>query len=228
MQHPALVLNRENISATVVVALRDMIVDGRLSPGERINEVHLARQLGVSRTPLREALVRLAHEGALRIAPRIGYFVQSLTLDEFEQIYAIRQLLDPEALRLAGVPSRERLERLVEINDAMSLAGDAESVIALDDEFHLELVAGCPNTVLLDLIRQFSHRTRCYELALMRERSNVQSSVADHARLLKALRKGDIEAAYVFLKQNMLSGRGPIIQWLTERAGYRPSVRKGS
>src|SRR5256885_11811966 len=96
---------RDNISHTVAIELRNMIVDGRLPAGERINEVHLSKQLGVSRTPLREALARLNQEGALRHVPRIGYFVRPLTLEEFEQIYPIRQLLDPEALRLAGLPS---------------------------------------------------------------------------------------------------------------------------
>src|SRR5262249_40350900 len=90
-------LSRANISADGAAAVRAMIVDGRLPAGERINEVRLAEQLGVSRTPLREALNRLSSEGALTSAPRIGYFVRPLTLEEFQQIYAIRPLLDPEA-----------------------------------------------------------------------------------------------------------------------------------
>src|ERR1700704_3677642 len=109
-------LTPENISASVAYALRNMIVDGRLPAGERINEVHLSVLLGVSRTPLREALAKLAQEGALRSIPRIGYFVRELTLEEFEQIYDIRPLLDPEALRLSGLPSRQRMERLRQLN----------------------------------------------------------------------------------------------------------------
>lgn len=218
MQSEALSFDRENISAAVAVAIRSMIVDGQLAPGERVNEVHLARQLGVSRTPLREALVRLATEGALRTAPRIGFFVQALTLDEFEQIYSIRELLDPEALRLAGLPSAERLARLRVINDEIGRTPDAASVIELDDAFHLELVADCPNTALLELIRQFSHRTRCYELALMREQANVRGATADHDRLLQALANGDLKAACADLKRNMQRGRAPIVRWLTEKS----------
>src|SRR4051812_48938212 len=142
-------IDRGNLSDSIVDALRNMIVDGRLPAGERINEVHLSQQLGVSRTPLREALARLAQEGALRHVARIGYFVRPLTLEEFEQIYAIRPLLDPEALRLAGLPTRDRAERLREINDRIELAGDADTIIDLDDAWHLELVAGCPNRVLV-------------------------------------------------------------------------------
>jgi DNA-binding GntR family transcriptional regulator len=194
-----------------------MIVDGRLPAGERINEVHLSHQFGVSRTPLREALARLAQEGALRQVPRIGYFVRALTLEEFEQVYAIRPLLDPEALRLAGLPSRDRLERLREINGRIRIERDADTVIDLDDEWHLELIADCPNRVLIDLIQQFIRRTRRYEIALKRERSNVDHSIEDHERILLALGKGDLEAACAELKQSMLTGRVPIVEWLTER-----------
>src|SRR4051812_30166736 len=87
MQSSALKLVHDNLSDALVIELRNQIVDGRLPAGERINEVHLAQALGVSRTPLREALARLAHEGALRAVPRIGYFVRPLTLEELEQIY---------------------------------------------------------------------------------------------------------------------------------------------
>ena len=80
---PILSLARDNLSDTVATRLRHLIVDGQLAAGQRINEVHLSQQLGVSRTPLREALARLAQEGALRSVPRIGYFVRTLDVDEF-------------------------------------------------------------------------------------------------------------------------------------------------
>src|SRR5690348_14261223 len=106
------VLIRENTSDSVAAAVRRLILDGELTPGERINEVHLSRELGVSRTPLREALAHLTHEGAVDAIPRIGHFVRPLTVEEGEQLYEIRPLLDPEALRLAGLPSKERIRQL--------------------------------------------------------------------------------------------------------------------
>ncbi|HEV7699909.1 MAG TPA: GntR family transcriptional regulator [Pyrinomonadaceae bacterium] len=226
MQYTAIAIARDNISDSVVAELRNMIVDGRLPEGDRINEVHLAQQLGVSRTPLREALARLEHEGALKSVSRIGYFVRALTVEEFEQIYAIRPLLDPEALRLAGVPSSTQLKRLEQINAAIERESEPDTIIRLDDEFHLGLVAGCPNKVLIELIEQFSRRTRRYELALMRERKNVRHTIDDHERVLTALRKGDLEAACGALKQNMFSGRAPIVEWLKERGATIASEGK--
>lgn len=210
-------LVRDNISDALAVELRNRIVDGRLPAGERINEVHLAQQLGVSRTPLREALSRLTHEGALRAVPRIGWFVRPLTLEEFEQIYPIRALLDPEALRLAGLPSPERLRRLHEINEQIEHAEDADAVIALDDAWHLELVAGGPNPMLVDLIKQFIQRTRRYEIALMREHRNVLRASLDHRAVMAALGRRDLPRACAALKRNLQTGKAPIAAWLKDR-----------
>jgi len=212
-----LALSRDNISDAVAGELRQMIVDGRLPAGERINEVRLSEWLGVSRTPLREALNRLSAEGALTSTPRLGYFVRPLTLEEFEQVYDIRPILDPEALRLAGLPSPDRIERLEELNRELAAARDPERAIWLDDAWHLELLAGCPNRVLVDLIQNIIQRTRRYELALMRETRNVIRATEDHDRILAALRQGDLPAGCEALERNMRSGREPIVEWLLAR-----------
>jgi DNA-binding GntR family transcriptional regulator len=194
-----------------------MIVDGRLPEGERVNEVRLAESLGVSRTPLREALRGLASEGALSSVPARGYTVQPLSLEEFEQLYAMRPILDPEALKLAGIPVSPRLRNLERLNREFAATRDPDAAIVLDDEWHRQLLAECPNRVLIDLIEIVMLRTRRYEVALMRETENVLRGTEDHARILAALRSGNLRAACAALKQNMQSGRTPIMEWLRGR-----------
>jgi DNA-binding GntR family transcriptional regulator len=219
-------LERVNIADAAVEAVRTMIVDGVLPEGERVNEVHLAQKLGVSRTPLREALNRLASEGALTSAPRLGFFVRPLTLEEFQQVYTIRPLLDPEALRLAGIPSAAKLDRLERINAKLAKAASGSAgAIALDDRWHLELIGDCPNRVLIELIENNILRTRRYEMALMRESLNVMRATDEHTRILQALRRGDLEGACDALKDNMQSGFEPIAAWLKER-GERKAPRR--
>lgn len=213
----AIPLRRENISEQLVNALRNLIVDGSLGAGERINEVHLAGRLGVSRTPLREALALLAREGALSSIPRIGWFVKPLSLEEFDQLYPIRAMLDPEALRLAGLPSPARIEQLDRLNRRIISAEDSDDVIGLDDEWHLLLIADCPNKVLLELIGDFIGRTRRYELALMRAKPNVAVAVDSHRQILDAIRTGNLEAAVAALKVNLQTGQEPIRRWLMSR-----------
>ncbi|MFN2385521.1 MAG: GntR family transcriptional regulator [Thermoanaerobaculia bacterium] len=217
---------RANLSDAACEALREMIFDGRLAAGSRVNEVRLSAALGISRTPLREALVRLAAEGALSVLPRSGFFVRPLTLEEFREIYPIRAMLDPEALRLAGVPSRKRLDRLAALNRKLRETSDPGAVIRLDDAWHLELVDGCTNRILVALIEQFMRRTRRYELALMRERRNVEGSIHSHEAVLGALRAGDLDEACALLRRNMEIGSGPIAAWLEEGEGKGPAVEE--
>ncbi|HXS50678.1 MAG TPA: GntR family transcriptional regulator [Sphingomicrobium sp.] len=216
MQSTAHTLDRQNISDQVANAIREMIVDGALPAGSRINEVHLARDLGVSRTPLREAIAGLVRESTLVAVPRVGAFVKPLSLEEFDQI-SIREILDPEALRLSGLPSHEQIDRLERLNARMRAARDPDTVIALDDEWHLLLVENCPNKVLLGLIQDFMRRTRRYELALMRERQQVEVATDTHAEIIDALRRADLKTAAKILKRNLQTGREPIRRWLIER-----------
>ena len=220
MQKPKL-LKRSTVSDDVAAAVRALIANGGLAEGERINEVHLAAQLGVSRTPLREALNRLRAEDALTSAPNFGFTVKPLTLEEFEPLYGMRPILDPAALRLAGLPSAEKLARLRKLNAQIEATRDPERIIDLDDAWHLELIADCPNPILLDLIGQFVRRTRRYEIALMRERNNVLVAGSNHRAIMAALARRDLEAACSALQHNMQTGRAPIAAWLKSRETKR-------
>ena len=208
---------RTNLAEEVANLLRNMIIDGRLPAGERINEVRLAAEIGVSRTPLREALSRLVSEGALHDVPRRGFFVRALSADEVRAIYPIRAILDPAALRLAGIPGKAKIARLRQTNAKLAAAAHPAEAVRLDDELHLELVADCPNPVLLELIQQFMWRTRRYELGLMRSRTNMSGAVATHERIFAALESGDLETACSELEGNMARGEVPILAWLAER-----------
>jgi len=210
------VLDRASLSEAAADSLREMILDGRLAPGERINEVKLSAALGVSRTPLREGLRLLAAEGALDASAHHGFFVRRLTVEEFEQLYDIRPILDPVALRLAGLPAPAQVERLERLNRTLAKARGSEAV-DLDDQWHMELLAHGPNRVLIDLIISMARRTRRYELALMREQKNVAQTSADHSRILAALKARDLNAACQALDENMKSGKAPIIAWLKSR-----------
>jgi DNA-binding GntR family transcriptional regulator len=218
MQHGG-PFERTNISEEVANHLRRMIVDGTIPAGSRINEVHLSRDLGISRTPLREAIARLVREDAVIMVPRVGAFAKPLTVEEFDQIYAIRPLLDPEALRIAGLPPKAQIDRLERLNNWITASIDPDTVIALDDEWHLTLLQHCTNDVLLGLIEEFMRRTRRYELALMRERGQVDIATETHSEIIAALRRADLNGAVSTLRRNLQSGSEPIRTWLQSREG---------
>lgn len=212
-----LAVDRGNLGAALAAALRTLILDGDLAAGQRLNEVHLAARLGVSRTPLREALTRLASEGTVTSVPRLGFFVCALSADEYEHLHPIRAILDPAALRQGGLPPPERIERLKAINHRLIATKDPLEAVRLDEQWHLELLAGCTNPVLLGLIEQMMWRTRRYELGLMRERQNLERSGEDHERIARFLEEGDLERACAALTSNMQGGEQPVLNWLRER-----------
>jgi DNA-binding GntR family transcriptional regulator len=214
-------VKRQNISDDLANTIRQMIVGGEIPAGSRINEVHLSRALGVSRTPLREAIARLVREETLVTLPRVGAFVKPLTVQEFDQVYSIRTVLDPEALRIAGIPPAAQINKLERLNARIAAAKDPDKIVELDDEWHLLLVAHCSNRVLVDLIRDFMRRTRRYELALLRERKQVDVATETHSEITAALGRGDLAAATAILKRNMEEGREPILRWLWGREEQR-------
>lgn len=194
-----------------------MIVDGQLEAGRRLSEVRLAETLGVSRTPLREALIRLAAEHFVIARPRIGFSVPPLTVMEAEQVFAVRAILEPEAIRATGTPTFEALKSLEQLNQQIRNSIEPAERLALDHSWHQLFVVQCPNRILTGLAEQFMVRTRRYETALLRDAGNLRVSTTDHDRIIEALRKGDVLGACEILSYNIKGASEPIIAWLKSR-----------
>ena len=131
----------------------ELIHRGELPPGSRVRDTSVASQLGVSRTPVREALLRLAREGILEADMGRGFSVCRLDATEMRETGAILGALETLALQSCGEISTERLNRLTAID--RELAGtrsDADRCVALDEEWHRTLLEDCPNRRLRDII----------------------------------------------------------------------------
>ncbi|MBB4685195.1 GntR family transcriptional regulator [Amycolatopsis jiangsuensis] len=179
------------------------ILDGRLADGGRINEVHLARELGVSRTPLREALIGLADRGLLVVAPGRGFLVAPLDPEEARRLYPLVAELEALALRwtspleLATLP--DALDRI-----AAELAGPggAAELSEVDDRWHALLLSRCGNAHLLRLIEQTKPLLKRYETRYFGGQARAAESVAEHRAIAAALREGDLPAASALLVRN--------------------------
>ena len=207
----------EAITTQAAAVIRSMIIDGEILDGQRINEVQLSRQLGISRTPIREGLGQLIAEHFVEIIPRRGFFARELTSDEFSDLYDMRPLLDPEALLIGGQPSHHEIDTIEAANESfLNADGDVEAVNA-DEAFHRALLAHCPNAVLLGVIENLMARTRRYELALFRHASAKRVAGDGHARIIAALRNEDVATAAKALRDNLTGGKAPILDWLSAR-----------
>jgi DNA-binding GntR family transcriptional regulator len=173
-------------------AILDRIYRGDLLPGARVRDTLLASQLGVSRTPVREALLRLAREGVVAADMGRGFTVGRLDPLEMRETGAILSALECLALESGGEIPAERLVRLSEIDGELARTrGDVDRCIDLDEEWHRTLLQGCPNGRLRDIIATLWQVPRRYMRAYLRDAGRVSLSTQHHARIIEALRRND-------------------------------------
>src|SRR5215210_2740134 len=184
--------------------LREDILAGRLEPGAELSEVGLARELGTSRGPLREALGRLASEGLVTITPRRGAVVTQLSREEFIDAYQVREALETLAVRLA-VPLMSdaevaHLRELCELMDRAARDDEVHVFFDTNNSFHEALVRGSRNQKLHEVHRMLVGQMVPYLPRSLELRGNLQQSVAEHQAILAA----DLLAEHIEVPQRVL------------------------
>ena len=178
-------------------ALMGMLMSGQLAPNELVTERQIALQLGISRTPLREAVRRLEGERFLERQRSGALVVRSLPVEEYMHILNVRRLVEGEAARLAaGRVSVAELERLkVRIGDALQLPDDAVTpeFDASDRDLHSLIAAACGNPVLQQVIEDLKTRTSMFKFGRLPSRR--KTVCAEHLAIIEALIAGNSEKA---------------------------------
>ena len=182
----------------VYVRLRDTIVDGTFAPGEQLRDAELAGWLGVSRTPIREALLRLGQAGLVVSSPGRSTTVSSLDLRATRHAQAVVAAMHRLAVREAvGQLTADDLDRMASANrrfaDALRI-GDVDAALAADDELHAIPVAAAGNSAVGTVLEQFTPVLRRVE-RLRFSSLTGRSSVALHERLISLCRAGKTDAA---------------------------------
>ena len=203
------------LSEQVYHTLRAHLRDGAITPGQPLQEVQLATQLGVSRTPVREALARLASEGLLVSGGR-SYMVPELTLSDVDEIYEVRFLMEPAATRSVATRTadpavRAPIEAALAEARAAHLAGDAEAFRNSHVHFRSAWLALVPNQRLVRVIEQYAdHMQRIRALTL--DDPEIRAIVlAGFERVTEALRAGDGEAAAAAMRDHLTQARRAFI-----------------
>jgi DNA-binding GntR family transcriptional regulator len=173
--------------------LRDSVIDGGLRPGEPLYEIHLAERLGMSRTPVREALKVLARDGYLEELPSRGYTVPRRSLDDLREFFELREVLESSAARYAALrATRTEVEQLERICSRYEKEKDDEKWAQMGHEFHSLIVQSARNvrlhTVLHSLNAQIviSRRTVARADAVRR-----QAAIRDHRAIYEAIKARD-------------------------------------
>jgi DNA-binding GntR family transcriptional regulator len=208
---------KPNLAGEVFSRLRDMAIRYELKPGERLNEVELAERLGVSRTPVREALYRLAQDGFLVESGR-GYSRRPLDVKETLDLYEARSAIEAECVRLVALRGTDKaldeIEKFLESSVKAPSKAPAAKLVELDEGFHERIARAAGNAELLRMLRSLNERIRFIRWISMETvgRDNTQ---AEHRRILEALRTRDASAAEQMIRGHITKRTDQIVEAIT-------------
>ena len=202
----------------VYVQLLDEIVENRLEPGTRLIEAQIAMRIGVSRTPVREALLRLEREGFAVSERHHGFRVAALDEKAAREIFPMFGALQALALPRA-VPSRGRCRRAAARERAItpSCHKTPREALAADSAFHAILISLCPNARLLAQLHTLHHQLLRYEHMYMSDARLIETSLAQHEDIIENIERGDTSGAESAVRANYASGLAAVIAKIRQR-----------
>jgi DNA-binding GntR family transcriptional regulator len=197
------------IQDLVFTTLRDEILSGELEPGERLNTSQLSERLGVSRTPIREALNRLTSIGLVENIPHRGAFVRKLSIEEIIEIYYIRAALEGIAARLAARNlKQEEIQQLLHLCDGMEShlsTGNYQKILETNFAFHNTIYQAAQSPRLQNLILQYYSQSEQYRALGLELPGRYSEICQEHRNLALALARRDVEAAELQAREHHLN-----------------------
>ena len=202
---------RKSLGEHVFESLKHSIVRGKISPGEWLVESHIAETLGISRTPVREAIHKLEREELIERQPRGGFTVLGFERDDIIETFGIRSVLEGYAARLAAVKhDAKELEDLENKIDEFQNALDRKNMDLLptiNTEFHDLLYGLSKSPKLINMINGLRDQIYRYRQMILKERKFATTSNQDHKKMLKYIRRRDAEGAERLVREHILRGQ---------------------
>lgn len=190
---------QRTITEQILTQIRDMIMDGTLLPGSRIDQAELTERFAVSLVPVREALARLQSSGLVRIVPHRGVFVAELSAEELVDIYGMREVLEEYAARLAAdhltASHVVQLEQLLREQEVAADAAEFTTFLDLNRQFHFVIYRAAQRPHLLETITQLWDRSQRYRhLQLHAFPNRARQSLGESQAIITASRRRDRDA----------------------------------
>ena len=209
---------RKPLGHYVFENLKQAIVRGDFSPGNRLVESRIAEAMGISRTPVREAIHKLEREGLIKKLPQGGFYVLNLTREEIEETFGIRSVLESYAARLAAIKhQKEELEPLEEKIEAFQYflnRGEMETLLKINTEFHSLLYAMSRSPKLIKMIKDLQDQIYRFRRIILRIETMAKTSNDDHRQMLRAMKKRDAHRVETLVRQHILRGQKIVLKEL--------------
>jgi DNA-binding GntR family transcriptional regulator len=213
-------IQRLNLRDQVREELVDWLSDGRLKPGQRLEEERISQALGVSRTPLREALTGLAGDGLVEAVPRRGFRVPRLSADLVRDLYPVVGSLEGLAIRLSGAQASGLAAGLDGLNERLAMPHLSPRQRAdLDRRWHELLVSRNPNRELGALLARTRARLRPYAGCWDRSAGELETSRAEHVEIALLLGAGRLNEAAEAVLRHWVRGIRTVTAWVEHATG---------
>jgi DNA-binding GntR family transcriptional regulator len=220
--------NYKPLRDIVFDAIKEAILTGRLKPGERLMEVQLAEEMGVSRTPVREAIRKLELEGLVVMVPRKGAYVSGLTLKDVAEVFEIRSSLEGLAATLAAERITEdeikSLDKILSDITQASEKGDTETVIKKDMEFHQVLFSASRNQRLAQIINNLKEQIDRFRIQSFSNPVRVKSVLSEHKGIIDAIKQGDAENAEKLAKAHIYEVEYNVMNMLRKQMYFKEEL----
>ena len=200
-------MKKKSLTEKAYRAIKARIINMDLHPGVALSEAKIASELRMTRTPVREAIQRLKHEGFLKVVPYKGTFVNSVSPEEIRQIYETAEALEGTATRLAAEKASDRdVERLEKIIDRMKNAltdNNMESWVAADLKFHETVLEIAHNKYIIGAMKRINDQVHRARQIYIRVQGKPAQSTEDHEKVMHAIRAHDAKLAREITEQHL-------------------------
>ncbi|MDY6038412.1 MAG: GntR family transcriptional regulator [Eubacterium sp.] len=217
------VRNHRPLREIVYEELKKNIMTGNIVPGTRLMEVELSNQMGVSRTPIREAIRKLEKEGLVTIQPRHGAYASEISMEDMVDLLDVREELEGFSAQLAANKiTPEEINRLENITDSYELAvkqNDTEQMIACDEEFHKEIVSITGNETLVKFSTMAQELALRFRYIYYDDFSRYENMPSEHRGIIAALKSGDGEKARRVVSEHIESLKVFVIE--SAKSGFK-------
>jgi DNA-binding GntR family transcriptional regulator len=212
-----IVENNDTLRKKVLNYLREKILSGAMSPDERLIETRIAKEIGVSRTPIREALHNLEQERLVKAIPRVGYVVTRMQKEEVEEICEIRVAIEGLAIRRAIERAQKELAKDLRKNILRQrneiAKGNLRAYVELDAQFHEVSAVLSGSSRLLDMTQMLRRNMLRFRMQALYIIETALKSLKGHERILEAVEKGDPRAAVALLEQHLQSAKDDVLHY---------------
>lgn len=179
--------------------LKHKILTGEIASQTRLMEIDLAEKMNVSRTPIREAIRRLADDGLVKVEPRRGAYVANISIKDMLDVFEVREDMEGFTAYLAAqrITDEQKVElrKITEKYEKATAQEDKEAVIAMDEEFHNFVVSCCNNETLTELVKYVQELSLRFRYLYYEDISLYEATAEQHKRIMEAINAGDSDLA---------------------------------